>query len=114
MSDARGNDNASHPLPRRGIAVDVLGRWYALEPMPAPAGPGLRIGWTLTSPAGEVYRVEDAPAGATCTCPAYLYRQGPDDPRGRCKHIRALVALGYVPGPPPAPAPEKGPPRRPI
>jgi len=46
---------------------------------------------------GTIYDVIQAPFGAECDCPDFLFRRDGLDPAG-CKHIQALVAQGLIEG----------------
>lgn len=90
------------------ITIEIQDTRYSVDEV--PAGEFGRKAFRLCKHSGnhEVYDViHDAFGCVACSCPDYIARH--DGTSSMCKHGRALVALGLMPGPapiaPPAPEP---------
>jgi hypothetical protein len=77
------------------LRLSINGIVYRLRRL--PAGPHSRV-WLLTKPDGTEYTVTRSLGVVNCTCPDARMRSS------RCKHLRALVALGLVSGRPRVPS----------
>ena len=78
------------------LFVSINGTHYVLrwlDPHPDVAA----AAWRLTKPDGSSYDVALTPAGATCTCPDFVWCREHKDERG-CKHCCGLRAVGLLGG----------------
>ncbi len=84
------------PATSARIVLTLAGQLYEVRPTAVPAEIGRRA-FRLLKPDGTIYDVIQGPFGPECDCPDYLFRRDGLDPRG-CKHVRALVGLGFLAG----------------
>ncbi len=75
---------------------------YAIRPL-ASAPVIADRAFRLTKGDGTIYDVAQTVHGPECDCPDFIFRRDGIDPSG-CKHIRALVGSGLIPGRGRAPA----------
>jgi hypothetical protein len=61
----------------------------------APRPSAVLEGWRLTRPDGVTYDVGRDEQGCSCDCADFTFRRE-GMPGTRCKHIRALVAVGLM------------------
>lgn len=93
------------------LTLTINGQSYAIRPIASDAlGSNLRAfrlrkrGATGRdgSPPAALYDVAETLYGPTCDCPDFVFHRDGVDPAG-CKHVKALIAVGLLGRPAPAP-----------
>ncbi len=79
-----------------GLLLMIGATPYAVRREPADAEAAERL-FRLRKPDGTAYDVAQTEFGPVCDCPDFIFRRDGLDPSG-CKHIRALVGYGMLPG----------------
>lgn len=99
------------------LTLQINGTVYGVRPIPADtfgaSGKAYRLrkSGAVAPDGGPVfYDVCESVFGPTCDCPDFVFHRDGIDPGG-CKHVKALVAVGLLGRPAPAPMSS---PRRPT
>jgi predicted nucleic acid-binding Zn finger protein len=78
------------------LHLTINGTKYRVRGSKAQAFGATSRAFVLTKVGGsESYEVADTALGAACDCPSMRY-SSIDNPTFRCKHLRALAALGII------------------
>jgi hypothetical protein len=78
------------------LTLTINGSGYIVRPTRPDAFAALRA-FRLRKADGTIYDVAETVHGNTCDCADFIFHRDGIDPAG-CKHVKALVAVGLLPG----------------